>query len=220
MIYLRLFFIGFFAAIVVGCQNDPKLADKQSSKQPKADTLKMPVRTRAGAGTYDITEGTITWIGKNGQQLYAAKVLFKGELLANQDYLLSGSLELDMAGITMIGDQPSAEEQAKLSQALKAAGYLNIAKYPTARLEFSEVLPSKMEAFNAVLEALLTMKGKTLPVNVPLKATVGPETCTLESVNFGVNATDWGMALPSKKGMPADDGGNLTWTLTAKARRR
>lgn len=220
MMYLRLCFIGFFAAIMAGCQNDPKSADNQSPKQLKVDTLEMPVRTREGAGTYDITEGTITWIGKNGQQLYAANVPFKGELLANQDYLLSGTLELDMTGLALIGDQPSGEEKAKLEQAIKSASYLNTAKYPTARLEFSEVLPSKMEAFNAVLEALLTMKGKTLPVNVPLKVTVGPETCTLESVNFGVNATDWGMALPGKKGMPADEGGNLTWTLTAKARRR
>ena len=216
------------SSALFSCQNDSQteITKPGDKPKPKVDTLKMPEVGMEGAGTFDVYEGQLSWIGKEEGQLYGATVRVSGgELSANKGFLLQGKIDFDMGSFAVTSGVAEANRKA-LETKIKGATFLNAAKYPVATFAFKEVLPSSIPAFNAVLEGEMTLRGKSLVLNIPAKVTATAAECTVESVSFGLNAANWGMKMPGGKDNKAGDtpgqlsSDNISVTLSLKAKPR
>ncbi len=175
------------------CKNDPKTEAAQAA--PKIDTILVnPVPTE-GAATFKVTEGMVEWSGtktmkKTGHQ--GTITIESGELMVNQGQLISGKVTLDMNSIS-VTDIKDPGERRDLESHLKDSDFFEVIKFPKAEFVFSEVLPSTMPNFNWVLSGNLTMKGKTAPVNIPVKVSIEGNELRAESPAFPINRTQWGV---------------------------
>ena len=195
--FKKAFPITLLCLAVWACKNDPKTEAAQVA--PKTETVTVTPASTEGAGTYAITEGVVTWagthtIGKDGHQ--GTIKVESGEILVNQGQILSGKVVLDMNSVS-VTDIKDPGERRDLESHLKDSDFFEANKFPKAEFLFTEVLPSTMPNFNCVLSGDLTMKGKTAPVNIPLKVTFEGDMLRAESPNFPINRTTWGVNFQS-----------------------
>ncbi|MBP6811202.1 MAG: YceI family protein [Saprospiraceae bacterium] len=173
------------------CKNDPKTEAAQAA--PKIDTVRVDPVPTEGAATFKVTEGIVEWSGtktmkKTGHQ--GTITVESGEMLVNQGQLLSGKVTLDMNSIS-VTDIKDPGERRDLESHLKDADFFEVNKFPKAEFVFTEVLPSTMPNFNWVLSGSLTMKGKTAPVNIPVKVSIEGDMLRAETPAFPINRTQW-----------------------------
>ncbi len=181
-------FVAFFS-----CKNDPKIEAAQAA--PKLESaLLEPVPTE-GAVTFVVTEGIVNWSGTNtvgGSGHQGAIMVESGTLLVNQGQILSGKVTLDMNSIS-VADIKDPGERRDLESHLKDADFFEVNKFPKAEFEINEVLPSTMPNFNWVLSGTLKMRGKTAPVNIPVKFSIEGDILRAETPAFPINRTTWGV---------------------------
>jgi polyisoprenoid-binding protein YceI len=219
----QLFFACFLAFISFSsCKNDPK--NQVGNQAPKRDTIQVVAVPKEGAATFIITAGTVNWVGKKSVgDLHQGTInVEKGELLVNQNSLINGTITLDMNSLA-VTDIKDAGERRDLESHLKDADFFEADKYPKAVFSITEVLPSNNPAFNWLIAGELTMKGKSNPVNIPVKMTIAGDKLRAESPNFVINRTQWGVnfrsgILGTVKDKMIDDNVMLTLILEAKKR--
>ncbi|MFN0173261.1 MAG: YceI family protein [Saprospiraceae bacterium] len=203
------------------CKNEPKTEAAQVA--PQIDTLRInPVPTE-GAATFRVVEGIVEWSGtktikKTSHQ--GTITIESGELLVNKGQLLSGKVTLDMNSIS-VTDIKDPGERRDLESHLKDADFFEVNKFPKAEFVFTEVLPSTMPNFNWVLSGSLTMKGKTAPVNIPVKVSIEGDVLRAETPAFPINRTQWGLnfrsgVLGTVKDKMIDDMVPLSLKIVAK----
>lgn len=211
----------FFASFLFfSCQNDPQTV--ASTAQPVADTIQVKPVSATGAATFEVTEGSVTWSGRKttGDSHTGTLDVSGGTLLFNQGQIVSGTVALDMNSIA-VTDIKDPGEKRDLESHLKDSDFFETKKYPAAEFKFGEVLPSNTPNFNWVVVGELTMKGKTNPVNIPVRVTVEGDVLRAESPNFPINRTQWGVnfrsgLLGTVKDKVIDDMVPLSLKLTAK----
>jgi len=182
----------------IACKNDPKVEAAKSATQAQEAARATTVPTD-GAGAFVITEGTVNWAGSHTVAKVGHEVTINiesGELLVNQGQLLRGIVVLDMNSIS-VTDIKDPGERRDLESHLKDADFFEANKFPKAEFAFEEVLPSTMPNFNWVLHGNLTMKGKTNPVNIPVKISIEGDVLRAESPSFPINRTQWGVNFKS-----------------------
>lgn len=189
--------ITFTVFALFSCKNDPKIDAAQAA--PKQDTIRVAQVPREGGATFVVTEGTVNWSGtntvsKSGHQ--GTINVEAGELMVNQGQLLFGTVTLDMNSIS-VTDIKDPGERRDLESHLKDSDFFETNKFPKAEFAFTEVLPSTMPNFNWVLSGNLTMKGKSVPVNIPVKVTIEGDMLRAESPTFPINRTQWGVNFQS-----------------------
>ena len=177
----------------LSCKNDPKTDAAQAA--PKLDTIRVAPVSAEGAATFAVTEGTVNWSGthtvdKSGHE--GTITVASGMLMVNQGQIISGKVTLDMnsIGVTDIKDPG---ERKDLESHLKDSDFFETNKFPTAEFVIDEVLPGNQPNFNWVLSGKLTMKGKTAPVNIPVKVSIEGDVLRAESPAFPINRTTWGV---------------------------
>lgn len=175
------------------CKNDPKTEAAQAA--PKLETVPIVPISTEGAVAFTVTEGLLNWSGthtvdKSGHQ--GTITVESGALLVNQGQILSGKVTLDMNSIS-VTDIKDPGERRDLESHLKDADFFEVNKFPKAEFEINEVLPSTMPNFNWVLNGTLTMRGKTAPVNIPVKVSIEGDILRAESPAFPINRTTWGV---------------------------
>ncbi|MBC7777464.1 MAG: YceI family protein [Phycisphaerae bacterium] len=189
--------LGFSLFAFLSCKNDPKTGAAQTV--PQVETAQVVPVSTDGAATFIVKEGTVNWSGthtiaKDGHQ--GTINVESGEMLVNQGQLLSGKVTLDMNSIS-VTDIKDPGERRDLESHLKDSDFFEVKKFPKAEFVFDEVLPSTMPNFNWVLSGNLTMKGKTLPVNIPVKVSMEGDVLRAESPAFPINRTQWGVTFNS-----------------------
>ena len=213
--------LAFSLFAFLSCKNDTKTEAAQAATE--VDTVRVnPVPTE-GALTFKITEGTVNWSGshtikKDGHQGTIA--VESGQLLVSQGRVLSGKVILDMNSIS-VTDIKDPGGRRDLESHLKDSDFFEVNKFPKAEFEFYEVLPSTMANFNWVLSGNLTMKGNTLPVNIPVKISIEGDVLRAESPAFPINRTQWGVnfqsgILGTARDKMIDDMVPLTLKIVAK----
>ncbi len=178
------------------CKNDPKPIDPNT---PKIDTIRVAPVPTAGAATFAITEGTVFWAAKKAtgsEHTGSVTIENGGEFIVNQGKVLSGLASINMNTIA-VTDIKDPGERRELESHLKDSDFFDVAKFPKGEIKFSEVLPSNIPEFNWVITCNLTMKGKTNPVNIPVKITVNGNELIAESPTFAINRTQWGINFQS-----------------------
>lgn len=209
------------AAFFCSCKPETARPETPKTVSTKMDTVRMPAVSKEGASTYIVSGGELQWVGKDDGQLYGAVLrVAGGELKINQGYLLSGKVDFEMGSFTVNSGMPEAKRKA-FETAVKGASFFNTGKHPLGTFTFKEVLPSQIEAFNAVLEGELTLKGKSELLNIPAKVTADASECSVGSVNFGLNTATWDLRLPGQKAGKATnnpESDNITLMLNLKAK--
>ncbi len=193
MLLKQTLLLAFSLFAFLSCQNDSKTASAQTT--PIVETVRVAPVTTEGATTFMVTDGTVNWSGthtikKDGHQ--GTITVGSGELLVNQGQLRSGKVTLDMNSIS-VTDIKDPGERRDLESHLKDHDFFEVNKFPEAEFVFDEVLPSTMPNFNWVLSGNLTMKGKTHPVNIPVKVSIEGNMLRAESPAFPINRTQWGV---------------------------
>lgn len=186
-----------FLSLIFSCKNDPKTETAQVA--PKPDTLRVAPVPVEGAETYVVTEGVVDWSGtktikKSSHQGTVA--VESGELLVNQGQLIRGKVTLDMNSLS-VTDIKDPGERRDLESHLKDADFFEVKKFPQAEFAFEEVLPSTTPEFNWVLRGTLTMKGKAVALNIPVKIDLKEDMLYAESPTFPINRTEWGVSFRS-----------------------
>ena len=181
----------------ISCKNTPKAEAVQPAAKP--DTIRVTPISTEGASTFTITEGIVTWSGtktlkKDGHQGTIA--VEGGELMVNQGQLIKGKVILDMNSLS-VSDIKDPGERRDLESHLKDADFFEVEKYPKAEFVIEEVLPNNLPGYNWVLSGQLTMKDKTLPVNIPVKVSIVGDVLQAESASFPINRTQWGISFHS-----------------------
>ncbi|MEO6037292.1 MAG: YceI family protein [Saprospiraceae bacterium] len=190
---LPLFLISTFIALS-SCRQDTRTPVGVGEAKILPDTIRQEEVPTEGAVTYKVVEGTIFWSGQPavGSAHNGIIRLSEGELLVNRGRLLSGTITIDMNTIA-VTDIADGGERRDLEGHLKHADFFEVVKYPTGVFKFDEVLPSNLPEFNGVIAGELTLKGKTNPVNVPVKMTINADELIAESPSFHINRTQWGI---------------------------
>lgn len=224
----KLTFLLLFPAIASGlfffsCNNDTT-SKTESAAAPKPDTVRVELVPVKGAAPFTVTEGTVFWQGKKalGDPHNGTIKVSGGELMVNQGRLLGGKVTLDMASIAVTNLNDGGEKR-DLESHLKDRDFFEVKKFPTAEFVITEVLPSNLPAFNWVVRGDLTIKGKTNPVNIPVKMTIEGDKLDAASATFPINRTHWGIsfrsgALGTAKDKVVEDVVPLSLVLRAKRR--
>ena len=111
----------------------------------------------------DIEKSEITWTGKKVTGSHNGTIQLKeGSLMMEADMLKGGSFTIDMTSIKNL-DMAGKDGAGKLEGHLKSADFFNVAEYPNAILEISEVVHRGTPgSFKVVGD--LTIKGITKPI--------------------------------------------------------
>jgi len=180
----------FFAA----CRNNDVAPATMGQTQLPPDTIQVTEVSTAEATVFKVVEGLILWSGQPafGQPHTGSIRVSGGALMVNQGRLLRGTVLIDMQSIT-VTDLADGGERSDLEGHLKHADFFDADQYPVGEFTFEEVLPSNLPDFNWVVSGTLTMKGKTNPVNIPVKITVHDDELVAQSPSFSINRTQWGI---------------------------
>ncbi|MEI6411540.1 MAG: YceI family protein [Bacteroidota bacterium] len=183
-----------FALVLFACKNDAPQAAAATPVQSPSTTSKAKKVSAEGARSFTVSEATVFWAGKKaiGDFHTGSIQSSEGTLKVNEGTLLSGNIVLDMSSIT-VTDIKDPGEKRDLESHLKDSDFFEVGKFPKAEFKIAEVLPSNNPAFNYVINGTLTMKGKTHPVNIPVKMKIEDKALTAESATFTINRTQWGV---------------------------
>ena len=189
---LPAFFVSTFLTLL-SCYNTSVPIEARET-QVKPDTIRQEEMPTDGAARYKVVEGMIFWSGQPaiGNAHTGTIRVVSGDLLVNRGQLLSGSITIDMSSIA-VTDLDDGGERRDLEGHLQHADFFEVAKYPTGEFKFDEVYPSNLPDFNWVVSGELTLKGKTNPVNIPVKMTINGDELVAESPSFHINRTQWGI---------------------------
>lgn len=136
------------------------LAEKKSaSKAPAEQTLKI-----------NQTQSNVKWTGfkKTGSSHNGTVAVKEGQIKMVDGLVAGGQVVLDMQSITVLDIPATDSMNAKLTGHLKDADFFDVAKHTTAQLMIKS---SKKTADVIEVMGDLTIRGKTLPVTIPVKVT-------------------------------------------------
>jgi polyisoprenoid-binding protein YceI len=187
----------FYASSWYACKNDG-LAPQKNPEQSVADTVRPQKPATSVSGIFKISSGSVDWVGRKfSGDFHTGKInIAEGTLNVTNGYLTSGQATIDMHTIS-ITDQSSENEKEKLITHLKSADFFDVKKYPMATCAFTEIYPSNLPDFNAVVPCSLTLKGKTKTINVPVKLIISDTHLSAVSTAFPINRTEFAMTYRS-----------------------
>ena len=108
----------------------------------------------------------------------------------------AGQIEKSRVSITI--DSSSLEtDTPDLTKHLKTADFFDVAKYPEAKFESTEIKPGREKGASHTVTGNLTLHGVTKSVSFPATITVNPGVITVES-SFAINRKDFAINYPGK----------------------
>ncbi len=188
---IPLAFASVFA--IFSCKNTATAPQADATGRPKDITLNLePELSTDGATEFKISSGILYWSGKSavGGTHNGTLKISGGTLLVKENRLVDGTVQLDMTSLAN-ADIQDAADRADLEKHLKSADFFDVNRYPTAEFDVQEVLPSQMPDFNRVVSGDLSMHGKKVEVNVPVKLNIEGKKLTAKSATFIVDRTKW-----------------------------
>lgn len=138
-------------------------------------------------------------------------------LNANAGLLTSGNIVVDMSTLESEDLNSDPENKGKLDGHLKASDFLDVANFPVATFEITEVKPSTENAeYNSSVSGNLSIKDKKLNITILANVEVSEESISIKTEEFGVNREDFGIKVEGIKGAILKDKFNLQVDVTAK----
>ena len=185
MTSLRVILIVLFGLLLIPACGDP------ATNKPKATTSEaVPASSpSAGGEKYLIAQdsSTIEFIGSNVKDSHKGSFgKFSGTIaFAGQPEKSHVTITIDMNSLT--ADDP------KLTAHLKTADFFDVAKYPQATFEATEIKAGGEKGATHTVTGNLQMHGVTKSITFPATIVVSPSAVTLDST-FSINRKDFGIS--------------------------
>jgi polyisoprenoid-binding protein YceI len=189
LITVKITAIAFLAFGLFSCNNN---------KTKSAEPIEAAAEASETATSYQVdpSVSTIKWEGKKPTATHFGKVsLSSGTLMANNEVVEAGNFTIDMTSITV--EDLEGDNRAYLEAHLKGqlegkeGDFFDSKKYPTATFELTGIEGN-------IVKGNLTIKDQTNPVEFPATITVTDDQLVIESEQFDLNRTDWGINFMSR----------------------
>ena len=140
--------------------------------------------TVSGTFSVDTAASIVKWEGSKLAGTHHGVVAVSGGKVAVENGVIqNGSVNINLSTIKEL--DVDAERAAKLEKHLKAPDFFNVTEYPTASIAVTSVK-------DGLIEADLTIKGKTKSIDFPATIKVTEDNVTIEA-KFTINRTDYGI---------------------------
>lgn len=189
-------------AMLSSCQDAPK-ADNATTGEAQA------VAETNGAATYnaDVAQTKVEFVGTKPVGTHHGVIGIKeGSLAVENNTLKGGSVVIDLN--TLKTDDMDSTGNAKLTGHLMSPDFFDVAKFPTASFEITNVTPGVDTTVKDVVlkdathtvTGNLTLKGVTKSVSFPAKISVNETTATADA-SFNIDRTIWGLSYGNDKSL-------------------
>lgn len=186
---LKLTVMAFLAFGVFSCKNNENKEEQVLEAAAEASETAISYEV-------DTDASVIKWEGKKPTATHYGTVkLSSGVLMANNRVFEAGSFVIDMA--TINDEDLEGDEKAYLEAHLKGTvegkegDFFDITKYPTASFELTGIEGD-------TVKGNLTIKDKTNPVEFTANVQVTDDELIIESEEFGLDRTKWGINFMSR----------------------
>ena len=198
-------FLSFSAAallLMASCTSAPDAAQADATEA-------QAVTTPATGVTYnvDLAQSSIGWVGTKPVGKHNGTIMLKdGTLVATESNITGGKFDIDMTSLKAM-DQDE-EGNTKLGGHLSSPDFFDVAKYPTATFEVTEVKagttglnaePEHLKDATHTITGNLTMKGVTKSISFP--ARVSMNNGVTADANFNIDRTQWGLVYGNDKSL-------------------
>lgn len=156
----------------------------------------------AEALSVDATASALSWKGfKPGGEHYGKLPISAGQLDIKDDVLHGGYVTIKMDGI-IVEDLKAEEGGDKLKAHLEGEDFFDVAKYPEAKFELTDVPAEELKIADIKeLKGNLTLKDVTKNITIPV-ASIQRDAATgkysFTSQAFRINRADWNVKYGSK----------------------
>jgi YceI-like domain protein len=167
-----------------------------------SDSVAANTLTVGQTVSVDSSASYLSWKGfKPGGQHYGKLPVSAGELDLKDGVLRAGSVSIQMNGI-IVEDLKAEDGADKLKQHLESEDFFDVAKYPEARFELTNLPAGGVKVAELTeLQGNLTLKDVTKNITIPVASVVAdPATgaYTITSKTFTINRADWNVKYGSK----------------------
>jgi YceI-like domain protein len=167
-----------------------------------SDSVAANTLTVGQTVSVDSSASYLSWKGfKPGGQHYGKLPVSAGELDLKDGVLRAGSVSIQMNGI-IVEDLKAEDGADKLKQHLESEDFFDVAKYPEARFELTNLPAEGVKVAELTeLQGNLTLKDVTKNITIPVASVVAdPATgaYTITSKTFTINRADWNVKYGSK----------------------
>lgn len=164
-------------------------------------------------------DSKVMWTGTKVLGFHQGVVKFKeGKVIMNNNKLAGGEFVIDMKSITCT-DIPQSEPVAKrnLENHLKDADFFNVAKYPTAKFEITEVRQHPTDPVGYLVLGNLTIKEITKPWKVEVFPTTQTNNLFIGQADLRFNRQLFGVSYKGLEDELVHDEVRLSIIIKAKA---
>ena len=167
-----------------------------------SDSVAANTLTVGQTVSVDSSASYLSWKGfKPGGQHYGKLPVSAGELDLKDGVLRAGSVSIQMNGI-IVEDLKAEDGADKLKQHLESEDFFDVAKYPEARFELTNLPAEGVKVAELTeLQGNLTLKDVTKNITIPVASVVADPTTgayTITSKTFTINRADWNVKYGSK----------------------
>lgn len=192
--YKNIFFFGLLAL---------SLVTFTSCNKEKNTSVEAPQNTNAtNILKIDTANSKIEWKGfkifKSENTSHLGVIKFsQGELTTLADGVLVGAtLTADMLSIENL-DLTDTESKTKLENHLKSDDFFAVEKFPTAKIEIKNIIPSNEGDYNSILDGNLTIKNTTKPIKINANVVYNDQQVSIFTEPTELNRKDFNIEFQS-----------------------
>lgn len=180
---------------LISCSGGSKNGSHVDAREEESASLPQTDMTFS----VDSTLSSLFWKGfKPGSEHFGKMPISNGEIAVNGAKIYGGYVTIAMNGIVV--EDLQGDMATKLKTHLESEDFFEVATYPTARFELTNIPEEGVEwASLNELQGNLTLKGVTKNITIPLSSVENVEgVITVKSESFRINRTDWNVKYGSK----------------------
>lgn len=188
-------------AICVGIITLSSCSGNKQQAVSATDKQLVSTATEATSVPVSLSESTLKWKGfKPGGERFGSISLESGKILLSGKKLVAGNVVIQMNSIVV--EDLQGEEAEKLKSHLENEDFFEVAKYPTALFELTDLPEGGLDLSEIKeLKGNLTLKDVTKNITIPVEQiTADQETglYQIKSKPFFINRADWNVRYKSK----------------------
>jgi polyisoprenoid-binding protein YceI len=182
------------AASVMACKGDKVKTTNAKEVDPTINTTSDETE----AYSVIIDKSTLTWKGFKPTGSHNGSVgIAKGNINVAGDKLVGGKFKFDLNSIVCLDMPADNEYNAKLVGHLKSADFFDVAQFPSAVFEITDV--KNVDEGKINVSGNLTVKGITKNITVPATFGLANGFASFKSDVFKIDRTEFGIEYKSMK---------------------
>jgi polyisoprenoid-binding protein YceI len=177
--------VGFFAS----CSQAPAGEEAKTG-----ETKEVTTTDEAKTLNVDVAASKLEWEGSNPKKIHKGTISLKsGSLQVKGNELVGGSFVIDMNSI-IVTDITENEGKGKLEKHLKDKDFFETEKYPEGKFEITGVKAQAGEGTTHIVTGNLTLKDKSLGIDIPANLKIENGTVTASAPQFTVDRNKFGIS--------------------------